>query len=243
MNPGEVVERELAIPRSPLDVAGVLWTPAEPREPDAPMPVVLLGHGGSGHKRSARLVRLAAALAGRHGLAALAIDGPYHGDRAPADGDYQSAVIQEGAAAVARRAVAEWLVALDGASMLAPLDHARLAYVGLSMGTRHGLPLAAELGPRLRAAVLGKYGLVQGPALPSGLHVPETSLRAARSITCPVLFHLEWRDEVFPRDGQLALFDAIAAADKRMIVRNGRHAGSRPEDEDAWIAHVARALR
>ncbi len=59
------------------DVPGVAWLPvATPQRPA----VVLLGHGGSGTKQSPRNQRLGHWLASQ-GLAALAIDGPFHGER------------------------------------------------------------------------------------------------------------------------------------------------------------------
>jgi hypothetical protein len=43
----------------------------------------------------------------------------------------------------------------------------------MSMATRFGIPLAVALGDRLRCAVLGKFGLLQGPALHRELEMPE----------------------------------------------------------------------
>ncbi len=47
--------------------------------------------------------------------------------------------------------------------------------------------------------------------------------RAAR-VTIPVEFLLQWDDEVVPRGSGLALFDALASAEKTLHVNPGRHA-------------------
>jgi hypothetical protein len=49
-----------------------------------------------------------------------------------------------------------------------------------------------------------------------------------------VLYHVQWDDEIFPRDGQFELFAAFASADKRLIARPGPHAGTHPDDETSW---------
>jgi hypothetical protein len=33
---------------------------------------------------------------------------------------------------------------------------------------------------------------------------------AARAVSAPVLYHVRWDDEIFPRDGQFELFEALA---------------------------------
>ena len=59
-------------------VPGALWEPATPA---GPVPLVLLGHGGNGHKRQDYVKAVARGLARHHGVAAAAVDGPVHGDR------------------------------------------------------------------------------------------------------------------------------------------------------------------
>jgi hypothetical protein len=49
-----------------------------------------------------------------------------------------------------------------------------------------------------------------------------------------VLYHVQWDDELSPRDGQFELFGALASADKRLIARPGPHAQTHPDDEAAW---------
>jgi fermentation-respiration switch protein FrsA (DUF1100 family) len=64
-------------------------------------------------------------------------------------------------------------------------------------------------------------------------------LAAARAVSAPVLYHVQWDDAIFPRDGQFELFDALASADKRLMARSGPHAQTHPEDEASWQDFLA----
>lgn len=46
---------------------------------------------------------------------------------------------------------------------------------------------------------------------------------AARRITVPVLFLMQWDDELFPRDGGLALFDRLGSPGKTLHANPGSH--------------------
>src|SRR5215469_12883011 len=66
-----------------LSVAGesvpaVVWAPEGAA---GPRPLVLMGHGGSQHKKTPGIRARAVQYAKRHGYATLAIDAPGHGDR------------------------------------------------------------------------------------------------------------------------------------------------------------------
>ena len=113
-----------------------------------------------------------------------------------------------------------------------------MSVCGMSMGARFGLPVAAALGPRLRCAVLGKFGIRQAEPLHPGLCAPGLMVQAAQAVTAPVLFHVQWDDAIFPRDGQFELFDSFAAPGKRLIARAGPHAETHPEDEALWLDFV-----
>jgi dienelactone hydrolase len=201
------------------DIPGVLWFPAGAT---GPRPLVLLGHGGGQDKKGPGLVARAWRLVTGCGFAAAAIDMPGYADRPKTDQDERftadlaarraagepvaGRILRYGLT-LAERAVPEWQAVLDA---LVEAGYAGPAgYWGVSLGTLIGMPLAAA-EPRIRAAVFGLAGR-------SGL------AKAAARITIPVEFLLQWDDELVPREDGLALFDALASAEKTLHVNPGRH--------------------
>jgi dienelactone hydrolase len=226
-------ERSFLLHRRRGTVPGILWSPRATQGPA----VVLLFHGGSGHKRSERQLRMGRWLASTAGLAAIAIDGPYHGDRVrhPMEPSvYQQLIVDEGIERVTARMTADWLATVSALAGSGLVDDASVGAFGMSMGARFGLPVAAALGSRLRCAVLGKFGIRQAEPLHPGLCAPGLMLQAARAVSVPVLYHVQWDDAIFPRDGQFELFDALASVDKRLVARPGPHAQAHPDDEASW---------
>jgi dienelactone hydrolase len=220
------------------DVPAVLWLPERPAER---RPLVLVSHGGTMHKESRSIARLGNRLAGDLGYAALAIDLPYHGERTPADERGLSSlerrehvglkVLRERNLLATGNAVADWRAAIDAAQELDTASHGPVGYVGLSLGTRFGVPLAAA-EPRIAVAVFGLFGC---PAAETDSAFAD----AARRITIPVLYLQQWDDELYPRDVGLALFGLLASQDKTLHGNPGGHFQvPRNEDDD-----VVRFLR
>jgi dienelactone hydrolase len=230
-------ERGFVIERGGDSIPGVCWFP----ESDAgPRPLVLMGHGGSGHKRNERMVELGTMFAGDYGWCAASIDGPEHGDRGPirdASEPEYAAIWQRDD--IVASMIEDWRATLDALSQLPEVDSARIGYWGLSMGTLFGLPYVAS-DERIVAAVLGKAGMTGSSAVRARI-APHFE-RFAPRVEVPVLFSIQWDDERFDRDGQLDLFDRIGSEDKRLHAYPGVHIDNGPEAFDVQAEFLERYL-
>ena len=235
-NEGQIAERQFVISGGEKPVPGIIWTPEAAK---GPLPLVLFGHGGSGHKRVARSLMLGRRLAGVSQAAMAAIDGPAHGDRKnPGEYDQNAAMTEGTVGQVIDGMVADWCATLEHLTGLDLIDANRVAYAGFSMGTRFGIPFVAAAGDRLRCAALGKNALEStDPSRAAASAGPRFKIDAPK-IRIPVLFHMQWDDELFARESQCALFDLIASEDKRLIAYPGPHGTSTPEAVGHWCQFI-----
>lgn len=232
-----VCERGFAVERQGQTIPGVLW---QPTAASGRRPLVLMGHGGTGHKRNERMVMLGRLFASAYGWCAAAIDGPAHGDRGPADDPERSSYRQMWQRPnIVQSMIDDWRVTLDALCGLEQVDAGRVGYWGVSMGTMFGLPYVANEG-RVRVAVLGKAGMTGASVARSGIDVPFR--RHAPHVHIPVLYTMQWDDERFERVGQLALFDLLASKDKRLHAYPGEHSDNGPEAFAAQAEFLQRYL-
>lgn len=211
-------------------VTGALWSPTNGASAG---PLVLFGHGASGDRYQTPICHLAARLA-RAGCYALAIDGPVHGLRQVGPGGREALGEEMRRGAFIDDMVGDWLAALAATRDRAVIGE--LAYFGLSMGSIFGIPTLAEL-TEVKAAVLGLLGTTRA-GRPFAVRV----LRDAAAIHCPVLFLMQLEDELFPRDGYLELFDALASDDKRIHANPGLHPEVPGEEIDFAFEFLGRHL-
>lgn len=216
-----VRERVFESTRDGHRIPGVLWLPDNAT---GPCPLVLVQHGGSGHKRDAAVLELVGALAAR-GVALAAIDGLLHGDRREAPAD-KAALLTEFLAfwqvgGERESLVGDWLHVIAQLSALPDVAAQRIGWCGLSMGTAYGMTVVACC-PALRAAVLGKW---------SASHANSAHLLTdAAQVTAATLFVQHWDDELFDRAGTLDVFTALGTPDKRLVAYPGGHFGRTPEE-------------
>jgi cephalosporin-C deacetylase-like acetyl esterase len=227
-------------------VPAVIWAPESAR---GHRPLVLMGHGGSQHKKIGSLAARAKIYARKFGYAVLAIDAPGHGDRITRE--EAAKLAEEVGARVrgessappftlmktmterARRAVPEWKATLDAVQALDFVGaHERVGYWGVSMGTALGVPfVAAE--PRIKCAVFGLAGLRAGA---------EAMEKAANSILIPIEFVFQWEDAVAPRESGLALFNAFGSKEKTMHINPGAHVEIPNFEGASWERFFVRHL-
>ncbi|MFP4513751.1 MAG: alpha/beta hydrolase, partial [Acidimicrobiales bacterium] len=245
-----VVERRFDLSVEDECVPGLWWLP---EGASGPRPTVLIGHGGTQHKRVPNVLSLARRLVRHLGYATVAIDAPGHGDRITDPDAARTAqrnlqrriaagrrsgvsaepVAADPAAARAwaertARGVAEWKAVLDEMAKQPEVGDGPFGYWGVSMGTAIGLPFVAE-EPRISAAVLGLAGLGERPG-------QERFAEAAKSLTVPILFVFQSDDELMSRESGLELFDTIGSTEKTMHINPGGHVDIPLFERDSYEA-------
>jgi dienelactone hydrolase len=229
-------------------VPAVIWAPDGAQ---GPRPLVLMGHGGSQHKKTPTLSARARQYARKFGYATLAIDAPGHGDRVSRE-EAEVLARETGARvrgevtvawtperlermrARARRAIPEWNAALDTALAFDFVgSDGPIGYWGVSMGTAIGVPFVAQQS-RITAAVFGLGGL--------GRPNSEPLAAAARRITIPLEFVLQWDDAGVDRAGGIALFEAFGSAEKSLHANPGGHLEIPAYEGASWERFFVRHL-
>jgi len=235
----KILERELDVTAGGRRVPTVLWIPDGI---EGPFPIVLVGHGGGGHKRVPLVVNMAKGFAEDHGIATLAIDGPVNGDR-----DTNTAEALE-----LRRKdpqgyrqtyytdkydemIEDWQTALDNAQSFPEISKTAVGYWGVSMGTRFGLPFVAS-EKRVKAAVLGLFGYGKGATANQRVYDD------APKINVPVLFLQQLADEMIPNKAYWDLFQMLGTKNKRLHASPGGHVEIPEEEKSASRLYLATRL-
>ena len=230
-----MIERDFTVG----DIPGVLWSPASGADR---APLVLMGHGGGGHKKHPAMAGRARRLVDGCGCHVAVIDAPGHGDRprtaydereiaalyqARSAGEPEGPIVVRYNAHLAELALPEWQATLDALQELPEIGtDGPVGYYGTNMGTAIGVPFVS-VEPRITAAVFG-------------LHWPDALAERANSITIPIEFDMQWDDEHIPREAGLALFDAFASTEKTLHANAGMHQELPRFEADSAVRFFAR---
>ena len=228
--------RDFRLQTPEREVTGALWLP---EAHDANTPLILCGHGASGDRYQAPIPHLAKRFRAI-GAGTLALDGPVHGLRQVGPGGREALSQAFTRPELTDEMVSDWLLALAAVRESIDLSENPLAYFGLSMGTIFGIPVlaaAAAQDIQFRASVLGLAGTSGAVGF-----LGERLAKDAAAISHPVLFLMQLEDELFDRQGYLALFDAIGSSDKRLHANPGLHPEIPSEEVDASFDFLAARL-
>ena len=236
---GGITERDFTVG----DISGILWTPPAASS-SAPVPIILMGQpGGIGTRRMYPRLAARARSAAAQGFAAVCVEAPGAGDRAPLPGAEQARVDLTRAISAGERptddlidrlivplvdkAVPEWQTTLDEVLDLPEIGER----VGFSGGViAIGIRLAA-IDSRITAA-----------GLFAGSYVPRTTMEEAHQVTIPLHVLLQWDDEGNDRQMALDLFDAFGSTEKTLYANMGGHTGVPPFACDDAARFFARHL-
>lgn len=243
-----VVARRFDLKAGTEVVPGMHWIPEVASDV---YPTVCIGHGGFQHKLYGNVPELAIQLVRNLGIGVVALDAPNHGDRVEggaeaADKARAEAVkgLSKGrrgagdpaaAKAFAERNqmhVDEWKSLLDELQRDDRWAAGPFGWWGVSMGTSHGLPMAAQ-DDRISAAVFGLNALA-----PKNSKMKEQ----AESLTIPILFLVQRDDELMTTETALALWDAFGSKEKTMHLNPGGHVQVPLFERDASEAFFRRHL-
>ena len=206
----------------------VVWSPnGEPLQ----RPLVLLGHGGSGHKKSPYLVWFAMRLVTDYNFVAAAIDHlPQPGDRGGVS-DIRTSVDWTGSSETFDEAIDSivdyWQATIRTLVNRIEVDETKIGYWGYSGGTLMGIPLLAKT-PGISAAALGKWGLEAKPEL-TEIFDEEFPIVAARhkrdasGLKCPIHYLINMDDNLFTQCGQIELFNRLGSYRKALWAEPGDH--------------------
>ena len=228
--------RDFRLKAPAREITGALWLP---ENHTANTPLILCGHGASGDRYQAPIPHLARRFR-EIGAGTLALDGPVHGLRQVGPGGREALSQAFRRPELTDEMVADWLLSLSAICETEGLTANPLAYFGLSMGTIFGIPTlaaAAAQGIEFRASVLGLAGTSGAVGF-----LGERLASDAAAINHPVLFLMQLDDELFDRQGYLALFDAIGSDDKRLHANPGLHPEIPSEEVDASFGFLSARL-
>ena len=226
-DPGGYSTKEFRLEREGgRKVTGALWLPKDPLKKGA---LVAFGHGASGDRYQLPIPYLAHRIA-KAGVAAISMDGPVHGLRQVGPGGRAALSNEMRRESFVDDMVADWDATISATEDFLGEATSFFGYFGLSMGSIFGIPaLASRIrsGQVVTAATLGLLGTTGAVE-----RMRARLLDDASQITCPTLFIMQLEDELFPRDGYLELFDALAADDKRLHANPGLHSAVTQEEID-----------
>jgi hypothetical protein len=257
-----VTERRFDLKAGTEVVPGILWEPEEALANATPRPTILIGHGGTQHKRVENVLGLARRFVRHLGVSVAALDAPNHGERVTpeskaaaeaqrerlgqriADGQRAGKALpwemseEEARTWVERttNGVLEWKALLDDLQANRPdLAAGPFGYWGVSMGCAIGLPFVAD-EPRIAATVLGLAGLSEDrPG-------HERFKRSAESLTIPLLFLFQANDELMTLESGIELWKAFGSKEKAMHLNPGGHVGTPLFERQAAEEFFARHL-
>lgn len=213
-------------------VTGSLWIPNGSIQSDT---LMAFGHGASGTRYQLPIPYLARKFA-KEGIVSLSMDGPVHGLRQKGEGGRPALSQEMRRSNMIEDMVVDWRAAVEVSESRIGFNTNKFGYFGLSMGSIFGIPYLAKRKQENEPVSVATLGLLGTTGAVSGL--ADRLKSDASSISAPTLFLMQLEDELFPRDGYLELFDALASDNKRLHANPGLHPAVPAEEMDFCVKFV-----